>query len=282
MTSPFLLRLTNTLAYFFFLGSGIYSVAGPDGFPDTYAKHETYLTPAPWAFAIWGVIHFLFFGFIVWQWFGDSNEVVVNAFGSWFFIAALCTSLWSTLWATDHLFLSLILLCFASASITLIYHQLSIRPAPSFTQSLFVHAPISLYHGWLVYVIWLNILALFIRTGSDGHKPEHPGLLINVVVGLILAQLTATAIAYTEYKGAVGDVPGAFTIAWALFAVSARQPAAFIKWASFACGILVTIYAFVPLVRGRPLTGNAGERESLLHAPNAGGSRAVSSEEAIV
>ena len=67
MTSPFLLRLTNTLAYFFFLGSDIYAVAGPDGVSDAYARHPTYLTPAPWAFAIWGIIHFLFFGFIVWQ-----------------------------------------------------------------------------------------------------------------------------------------------------------------------------------------------------------------------
>ena len=66
-----------------------------------------------------------------------------------------------------------------------------------------------------MYVIWLNILALFIRVDpGHGSDAKHPGLLINVVVGLILAQLTATAVAYTEYKGAVGDVPGAFTIAW--------------------------------------------------------------------
>ncbi|KAJ3042412.1 hypothetical protein HDV00_007368 [Rhizophlyctis rosea] len=258
MTSPTLLRIINTLAYFFFLGSDIYSIAGPDApdVPDAYGLHPTYLTPAPWAFAIWGVVHFLFFGFIVWQ-------------------------------ASNHLFLALIVLCFASASITLIYYGLSTRPPQTLTQSLFVHAPVSLYHGWLVFVIWLNILAIFIR--FDGHNGDerqaHPSLLVNVIVGLILAQLTATAIAYTEYKGAVGDVPGAFTIAWALFAVFANQPAPFIKWASFACGIIVTIYAFFSLVRGRPLmTATAGERAPLLHAAGEvpGNGAPVISEEANV
>jgi hypothetical protein len=46
-----LLQIVNVIAYFFFLGSNIYTVASPEGI--YYTGKETYITPAPWAFLIW-------------------------------------------------------------------------------------------------------------------------------------------------------------------------------------------------------------------------------------
>ena len=41
----------NVVTYLLFLGSNIYTVAGPH---DIYINgKETYITPAPWAFLIW-------------------------------------------------------------------------------------------------------------------------------------------------------------------------------------------------------------------------------------
>lgn len=48
-----LLKLTNILVYFLFLGSNIYTVASPTSI--YYNGKETYITPAPWAFLIWCV-----------------------------------------------------------------------------------------------------------------------------------------------------------------------------------------------------------------------------------
>lgn len=44
-------QIVNVLVYFLFLGSNIYTVAGPSDI--YYTGKETYLTPAPWAFLIW-------------------------------------------------------------------------------------------------------------------------------------------------------------------------------------------------------------------------------------
>ena len=44
-------QIINVLVYFLFLGSNIYTIAGPADI--YYTGKETYLTPAPWAFLIW-------------------------------------------------------------------------------------------------------------------------------------------------------------------------------------------------------------------------------------
>lgn len=46
-----LLKIANIVVYICFLGSNIYTVAGPSSI--YYNSKETYLTPAPWAFLIW-------------------------------------------------------------------------------------------------------------------------------------------------------------------------------------------------------------------------------------
>lgn len=46
-------QIINVIVYFLFLGSNIYTVAGPEGI--YRSGKETYFTPAPWAFAIWCV-----------------------------------------------------------------------------------------------------------------------------------------------------------------------------------------------------------------------------------
>lgn len=45
------LQIANVLVYFLFLGSNVYTVAGPSDV--YYTGKETYITPAPWAFLIW-------------------------------------------------------------------------------------------------------------------------------------------------------------------------------------------------------------------------------------
>ena len=45
------LKIINVIVYFLFLGSNIYSVAGPSSV--YYNAKETYVSPAPWAFLIW-------------------------------------------------------------------------------------------------------------------------------------------------------------------------------------------------------------------------------------
>ena len=49
-----LFQISNVVVYILFLGSNVYTVAGPGDV--YYSGKETYITPAPWAFLIWYVI----------------------------------------------------------------------------------------------------------------------------------------------------------------------------------------------------------------------------------
>lgn len=49
MLKPY--KIVNVVVYFLFLGSNLYTVAGPKDI--YYTGRETYITPAPWAFLIW-------------------------------------------------------------------------------------------------------------------------------------------------------------------------------------------------------------------------------------
>ena len=44
-------QIVNVIVYFLFLGSNVYTVAGPTDI--YYTGKETYVTPASWAFLIW-------------------------------------------------------------------------------------------------------------------------------------------------------------------------------------------------------------------------------------
>ncbi|KAJ3180722.1 hypothetical protein HDU87_001835 [Geranomyces variabilis] len=266
MTHPTLLRVGNTLAFLLFFSSSIYNVAGPDAgdLGGVYALHPTYLTPAPFTFAIWGLVYFMFAGFIVWQWFAEKSEsdaVVVDGYGSYFILAAVLTSVWHNLWTSNHLVLSEIILLFASASITVIYHNLNAKPAHSAIEQLFVHSPISLLHGFLVFVNWLNIFAIF-TTVKDAH---HPSVWHQIAVFAILTKLTFTAMAYTEVKNYQhGDIAGSFAIVWSMIGVAVQQENKFIMITAIVGAALSALYAFKPQVFKKNVTN--GEHQPLLGA----------------
>ncbi|KAI9340650.1 hypothetical protein DFJ73DRAFT_844587 [Zopfochytrium polystomum] len=260
MTSPFLLRVANTLVYLFFLGTNIYSTYGHEG--DLYDDHQTYLSPANFVFYAWGLIHILFGGFVIWQWFPETEEIVEHAFGAWFAVAGLLVAVQLDLWKSGDLIFSLFTLIFALLSVSVIYYNLATSyPGTTPAQHILVHAPVSLFHGWLVFIFWLNLMAIF----TSVQDPKHPDLLHSALAFFVMVKLSATASSYTEWRHDSGDVAGAGVIAWALFAISYGQPAPFISWSAFILAWWVTIHTiFRPAQFVWKLRSASGEQQPLL------------------
>ncbi|KAG9300183.1 hypothetical protein G9A89_002629 [Geosiphon pyriformis] len=73
-----ILRILNVISYFLLFGyhAKIWYLDEPKGEKD---NHLTYFTPVQWAdYTIWGLIHFLFFGFIFYQWFDSAAEQIIE------------------------------------------------------------------------------------------------------------------------------------------------------------------------------------------------------------
>jgi hypothetical protein len=213
-----LLKIVNLLAYFFFLGSNIYTITGPHD-NIYYGGKETYVTPAPWAYLIWSLIHLLLLGTVIYQFFPGGKHTIVDAVSWRFPLLAVLNAIYINLWWSHHYvwgmrsfqieswakLMSHCSLCplpvrqlcshgkrQASRGSHLLYSCLpsqhiyyivkKYHSAQSYADELFVHLPFSLYHGWTTVLV---VLTAFQAFGVNAHS-HHAGVWTKVFVFLSL------------------------------------------------------------------------------------------------
>ncbi|KJA27702.1 hypothetical protein HYPSUDRAFT_34828 [Hypholoma sublateritium FD-334 SS-4] len=236
-----LLKLTNILVYFLFLGSNIYTVASPTSI--YYNGKETYITPAPWAFLIWSVIHVLLLGTVIYQFFPNGKKVIIDGISWRFPLLGILNAIYVNLWATHHYIVAFVFALLVSSAVTHIYyivkkHHLS----ESWGDELFVHLPFSLYHGWTTVLIVVTAFDAF----GVNRLHHHAGIWTKVFVFLGLFFLEGTAATYA-FSTPEGDLPASIAIAWSLWAIFAHQTSSgFVHWSS----LVFAIFALVWVVKG--------------------------------
>jgi len=232
-----LLKIVNIIVYLLFLGSNIYTVAVPNEI--YYTGKETYITPAPWAFLVWALIHLLLLGTIIYQFCPAGKVVIVDGISWRFPLLAILTAIYVNLWSNQHYVVAFIFALFVSSTVTHIYYVVKKHHAPqSIWDELFVHLPFSLYHGWTTVLI---VISLFEAFGVNALKTSA-GVWTKVFVFIALFFLEATAAAYA-FSSPEGDLPGSIAIAWALWAIFAHQTSdAFVHWASLAFAIITLFW----------------------------------------
>ncbi|EDR08906.1 uncharacterized protein LACBIDRAFT_192628 [Laccaria bicolor S238N-H82] len=232
-----LLKITNVIVYFLFLGSNIYTIAGPSSI--YYYGKETYITPAPWAFLIWSLIHVLLLGTIIYQFFPAGQAVIIDAISWRFPLLAIINAIYINLWATHHYVVAFIFALFVSSAVTHIYYIVKKHHSPqSYSDELFIHLPFSLYHGWTTVLVVVTAFEAF-----GVNALTHPaGVWTKVFVFLALFFLEGTAATYA-FSTPEGDLPASIAIAWSLFAISAHQTSSgFVHWSAFVFAILALIW----------------------------------------
>ncbi|CAG8444898.1 8506_t:CDS:2 [Ambispora leptoticha] len=243
---PLVIKLANVLVYLFLLGANIYSVAGPDQDQSPWHEdHPTFITPAEYAFYIWGIIHFLFGGFIIYQFFSTATEPVTDGI-HWHFVSiSLWNTLWLYLWQTNHLILSFIVILITSSQVSFVYYTLHNKyPAQNLNDKIWIHAPFSLYHAWILVIVLINLFAAFTQEAEEDTKPT---LITKILVFLGLLFLESTAVGYIEYFK--GDFAGALVIAWTLFTIYLGQADLFIRYSALFFSVVTLFHSFKPLVK---------------------------------
>ncbi|KAG6866644.1 hypothetical protein C0991_000754 [Blastosporella zonata] len=249
-TDGILLKIVNLITYFLFLGSNIYTVASPAGI--YFHGKETYLTPAPWAFLIWSLIHILLLGTVIYQFFPSGKRVIIDSISWRFPLLAVLNSIYVNLWATHHFILAFVLALFVSSAVTHIYYIVKKHHSPQETaDELFVHLPFSLYHGWTTVLV---VLSAFEAFGVNAIN-QRDGVWTKVFVFLALFFLEGTAATYA-FSTPEGDLPASIAIAWSLWAIFAHQTSSpFVHWSALAFSILALIWvakgAYGLFTRGR-------------------------------
>lgn len=237
-----MLKIANIIVYFLFLGSNIYTVATPH---DIYfTGRETYITPAPWAFLIWSLIHLLLFGTIIYQFTASGKKVIIEGISWRFPLLGLLNAIYVHLWASQHYILAFVFALFVSSAVTHIYYVVKKFHAPANVgDEVLVHLPFSLYHGWTTVLVFITAFEAF---GVNAFS-QPAGVWTKVCVFLALFFLESTAATYA-FSSPEGDLPASLAITWSLFAIFAHQSvyrSGFIHWSALVFAVLSTVWVFL-------------------------------------
>ncbi|KAG7090922.1 hypothetical protein E1B28_009996 [Marasmius oreades] len=236
-TDGLLLKLINVVCYLFFLGSNIYTVASPTGV--YYSTKLTYITPAPWAFLIWSLIHLLLLGTVIYQFFADGKRTIIDGISWRFPLLAVLNAIYVNVWARHHYIVAFVLALFVSSAVTHIYYIVKKHHSSQNTaDELFTHLPFSLYHGWTTVLV---VLTAFEAFGVDAlEKPAGIWTKVFVFLGMFFLEATAATYAFSSPEG---DLPASIAIAWSLWAIFAQQTSdAFIHWSALGFSILALVW----------------------------------------
>jgi len=226
-------------------------------------KKITYITPAPWAFLIWSLIHLLFLGTIIYQFCDAGKRIIIDGISWRFPLLVVLNAIYVNLWTGKHYIFAFIFSLLVGTSVTHIYYIVKkYHAAQTTNDELFVHLPFSLYHGWTTVLVVLTVFEAF---GTPNTEPA--GIWTKLFVFLALFFLEGTAATYA-LSTTEGDLPGSFAITWSLFAIFAYQTEPFIHWSALAFAVLSLIWvvkaAFGLYKRGGGIRLSDEERAPIL------------------
>ncbi|MBS3808454.1 MAG: hypothetical protein KGY60_13195, partial [Bacteroidales bacterium] len=113
---PIKLLIINTLSLAFALllnglaGSGVFN---GKTVADVSARYDTLITPAGYAFAIWGIIYLLLLLFVGYQWYAwlkNREDTSLKQTGWWLALGNIANGLWIVVWLNEYLALSVLLI----------------------------------------------------------------------------------------------------------------------------------------------------------------------------
>jgi hypothetical protein len=224
------------------------------------SKYDNLLTPAGYAFSIWGLIYVALICFAVYQarsLFNKSAEDdLVEKIGPWFILANIFNALWVIAFTHDTIGLSVILMVLLFFSLLKIILNLDMETwdAPFITIAL-IWWPFSIYFGWLNVALAANVSVYLVSLGYGG-EPIGPTAWA-IVVLLVLAGIVLTMIwtrNMREYATAA---------AWGIIAVGVRnlERSEAVAYAAFFIAALILLNvaihgyknrAFIPIRSLRP------------------------------
>lgn len=173
--------------------------------------YQTKITPAGFAFSIWGLIYTLLIITMAWLFYKRENEKVgevIDAMGYYFIIASVANIVWTVLFAYLQIGLSTIaifILLLSLMQILMRFKKLDQKINPLYSVTF------GMYAGWVLVATVVNIAAALV-------KVEWGGFGIDELVWATIIVVAAVVIAFyvtTRTTNTILPLP----IAWAYFAI---------------------------------------------------------------
>jgi hypothetical protein len=172
------------------------------------------VTPAGYAFAIWGLIYLASLVLAAYQARRDQRGREEHRRTGWWLAGAFAASaVWVPVFSTRTIWLSQVIILVLVACLAVAARRLShLEPASSTTERLALRLPVTLYLGWATLATVAGFGATFRSLGMA----ERGGWPTAVSLLLLLAATVASVIAVGRLTATAGF---AFTACWALVAI---------------------------------------------------------------
>jgi hypothetical protein len=229
------LRILNAIFLLVtFLVNGIYPAFAPNTVGEISAKFLNYLTPAGYAFSIWGIIYFFLAVFGVYQLIPSTydSKRINQGYSYWLLINCIANSVWIVVWQNQFIGVSVgvILVILLTAGRIYIVLKREYDPSESWVEWTCTQVGISLYFAWLIAASIVNIYA-FATTATEPY--------INIsIFGLCLGAVIEGSLAVWGRDPFLSGVG-----AWAIFAIA-------INWNGQQQEIAITGFTLSALLLG--------------------------------
>jgi hypothetical protein len=217
------------------------------------ARYENLLTPAGYAFSIWGLIYFGLVCFAIFQARSlFSSRVTDDGFvlkiGPWFIISNILNALWIVAFTYDHIGPSVLIIILLFLSLLKIILNLDMEKwdAPLHI-ILLIWWPFSYYFGWITVATITNISSSLVSLGWNG-DPLQPATW--AVIVLLIATAIFIGIIWTRNMREAATAG-----AWGLIAIGVRnwnmEP--LVAYIAVAAAVLILINVMVHGYKNRAL-----------------------------
>ena len=191
-------------------------------------KYKTLASPAAYAFSIWSVIYIGLTSFGIWQLFKTEDELSASI-QPWLWLNLVANVAWLTMFHSQMLALSLVVMLVVLVSLLIILTQLYKQEnTPNWVQWVF-----EIYTGWISVATLVN--AALVVKYEFGYQPTMQTQMI-ILFGLLMVVSLISSWLHAA-KGKVAAY--ALVLIWAFFAIHQKQKME---------GIEFTFFPLLPLL----------------------------------
>lgn len=251
-SSGFVIRqIVNLVAILAAFGINVYAnINPPNGLTIGGISNQLFgnilITPANYAFAIWGIIYLGLISFAVYQVLpAQRNSILLKKLGYSIAIASLAQIIWVFAFLYRQFLLSLLLMLVILGALIVGYISIQSQ-IKSLTQKWLVAIPLSIYLGWISVATVVNVATVLEDFNWDGWgiSPQVWTVIMLLVVGVI-----GVTIACQKNLAFTG------VYLWALIAISLKNSTnTFIMFTAIIVALIIGLILLFNLIfkRDRP------------------------------
>jgi hypothetical protein len=206
----------------------------------------TPITPAGYAFSVWGLIYAACIALAIYQLLPSQQERTVHRQTGWWLAGAFfCAALWVPVFGTRSLWLAQILILILVGYLVVAARSfVLLGPAPTVAEEVFLRLPVMIYLGWAT----LAAAAGFAATFRSWGMPASARWVNSIGTLLVIGALIMSFLVVFRLVAVLGFL---LTASWALFAVAVATDSSSIRNASVLAIVIMVLVVIGRTVRSR-------------------------------